>query len=149
MGHARRDANYAQMSEWSDAVDGLYVGGRSQVKDGESQDSDLLSRSSVLASAISEYVIFVRIQEVEAVALRSVQEMVAHPSLWSSLPDPFDLQLSSCAWRSRMDLVEQQSRQVTDYGLRGPIDRAGQRASEFTRAQMWIVLASGWVFGHV
>ena len=124
-----------------------YAGGRSQVEDGESQDSDLLSRSSVLASAISEYVIFVRIQEVEAVALRSVQEMVAHPSLWSSLPGPFELTAEFLC----LEISDGFGGAAIEagYGLCGPIDRAGQRASEFTRAQMWIVLASGWVLGHV
>ena len=111
---SRKTGPHAQMPEVPHANDGLcWIGGHSQLEFGDSQESDFLGGSSLLASAISEYVIFVRIREVETVALRNLQEMVTQRSRWLSLSDPFDLELTVSAWRFHLNLVEQQARQVT------------------------------------
>ena len=110
MAHARRDPMRRCPKCPMQMMD--YVGGHSQLEFGNSQKSDFLG-GSLLASAIWEYVIFVRIREVETVALRNLQEMVTQPSLWLSLPDPFDLELTASAWRFHLNFVEQQARQVT------------------------------------
>ena len=69
--------------------------------------------NSVLASAIADYIVFMRIQQVRALVERNIQEMVTAPTLWSSVPDPFDLSTDSRTWTHYVESVEFQARKVT------------------------------------
>ena len=57
--------------------------------------------------------IFNRIEQVRVLTLRNIQEMVRRPVLWSIVPDPFDLTVSSRARKHYIDSVDYRAREVT------------------------------------